>query len=256
MDIKRTKKDVYEFLDWLCAHYNFDIMLKHQSKDEWYNWVAEQYKGSAEERDDYCFDVRCGATKGVILVAGWDFVIKIPFTEYRHYDCNDDVYGNIYHYSPAGDYCKLEWRNYVCALNEGIADYFAETACVGKYHGLPIYVQELLDADEDKISREATEESFRQFCYDNDLDMNNPESLDIFYDESGYDGDVNDFLWNVWADAEKVFDFIDNNHINDLHSGNVCYRGDMVVCCDFSGYGWLPRKEEEAEWYSMLPEVA
>ena len=48
-----------------------------------------------------------------------------------------------------------------------------------------------------------------------------------------------DELFGFYYDAEtleKVSTFIQDNNINDVHTGNVGYRGDQLVMVDYSGY--------------------
>ena len=187
----------------LCNFFTDDRRTKTH---DLYDWAAEH---NLAKRFNMC--VATGATKGVLVFDDRDWVIKFRLTDADR------------------DYCRKEYENYVRAEDAGLSYYFAETVYLCEYHGVEFYAQENVECDESVESQIV-------------------DSLQRSYDEDGTPYDVED-LWNEAEDMDAcarvhyLYDdddlvkFINDNHINDLHSGNFGTKGDHYVIIDFSGFG-------------------
>lgn len=160
------------------------------------------------------FDYADGATKAVIFHSDLDsWVIKMRLP--REVDTQD--------------YCAKEYENFVAAEEAGLDYYFAATEYLCERDGICFYLQESVICDEE-------------------VDGELHSKLQCQYEESGIPYDAEN-LWNEVDDMdaydrtmllygnEKLSNFIDEHHINDLHCGNFGVAGDHYVMIDFSGYG-------------------
>ena len=159
------------------------------------------------------FGASAGATKTCIWHRDLDnWVIKVGHTE--HVEKN---------------YAKVEYENYLAAVEAGLGYYFPETVFLGEFGGECYYVQQYAECSEDAVSSEWYERLRDQ------------------YDEDGEEYDC-DSLWNEIYDMEDdqramlmfgdmaLCEFLSDNRIGDLHEGNFGYIGGKCVIIDFSGY--------------------
>ena len=159
------------------------------------------------------FGASAGATKTCIWhrdLGNW--VIKVGHTE-----------------KVAKNYAKVEYENYLAAVEAGLGYYFPETVFLGEFGGECYYVQQYAECSEDAVSSEWYERLRDQ------------------YDEDGEEYDC-DSLWNEIYDMEDdqkamlmfgdmaLCEFLSDNRIGDLHEGNFGYIGGKCVIIDFSGY--------------------
>jgi hypothetical protein len=138
--------------------------------------------------------------------------------------------------------CEVEANIYKLAKESGLEKFFAEEEKLMTYHGVPVYIQEKVQAYCDTPD-----------CGD-DYDMNLSEQIDKllhknydFIDEDSSEI-IDQFTQNVFF-VERLyeevgeglfisfFDFLINNNINDLHSGNIGYgaKGELKLM-DYSGF--------------------
>jgi hypothetical protein len=178
--------------------------------------------------EDEIFDgYDCGSTKMVLPLATEDFVVKIPFETISFEDDYDDEDSEGYHLViMQHNYCQLEVEMYDLALEEGVADIFAQTSYLGENNvGTSIYIQPKCHSfystpleSRHKHSQEERD-SVNHFSYEMPSDW--------LCDVKNYYGET--FL-------QKLSEFIANNQINDLSGHNVGYCGDRPIIFDYSGY--------------------
>lgn len=188
----------------LFSHYNFTeaITLYHNG----YGYVAGLYKwrknfGQALLNEGFSF--HAGETKVCIIVPSFNWVIKVGIKP-CHFD-----------------YCAKEAKNFQNAKEWGLSDFFAATYNIGEVRGWSIYLQEYAAPDEDAVTS-----ALRTWTGDTHL-----------MSDDGFDDE--DRVRAVFgADyGSDIIDFICENRINDLHSGNFgVTRDGRIVIFDFSGY--------------------
>lgn len=170
------------------------------------------------------FEWKFGATKLVFLFK--DFVIKLPFNgtywytdeHYTQSEFNEFIVEN---------YCEIESTIYADAIVAGVDKFFASTRYAGRTKsGICFYKSERVNefrygptASPQAIQQADTVISNHNDC---DIDYN---WLSIAIDYYGID------------EVENLMNFIEEENINDLHSGNVGFRADgSPVILDYSGY--------------------
>lgn len=198
-----------ETLDILCSN-GFSQFLDNRTVEEfeiWFNGVGR------EVLDNITYG--WGASKVAIIDEDNDWVLKIPF-------CDKSC-----------DYCEIEAENYQKAVKEGVEEPFAECYFLMEYEGAPCYIMEKVDCDEevvesdfyeiglDKLSGQMSEDEISDYLGSMDTDEILDQLLEFYYGAG--------FL-------QKVSAFLSVNSINDLHTGNLGYRGDKLVFVDYSGY--------------------
>ena len=192
------------------------------------NWVSHIYD---EIKLDYpnsiCFS--SGATKGVLIPVEEDYVLKIPF--FCEYESYSEQYLEFYGADePEGkDYCMVEIIKYEQVKEAGLEDCFAKIEILGRVNDRPIYIQEkateiFSDDREAAFYSEAIKESTKAKCQELNVDCFNACWISDF---------LNYFSEEVFI---KLQDFLYNNRIWDLHSGNLGYIGDRPVIIDWGGY--------------------
>lgn len=192
----------------LCS-YGFSQFLNNRTESEFILWRDSSYENL--ENIFYSY----GASKLVIIDDDNDWVLKIPFCD------------------KACDYCALEAENYKKAVEVGVEEGFAACHFLMEYEGAPCYIMEKVSCDEqtvesdfyeigsNKLSGEMDEDEIYSYLGSMDGDEIVDQLLEFYYD----DGFLRD-----------VYDFLSQNEINDLHTGNVGYRNDQLVLVDYSGY--------------------
>lgn len=155
--------------------------------------------------------IRSGMTKIVLVYESCDFVCKIPLISFNK-----------------KDYCTIEYENYKKALNEDIGCFFARCEFMCEFKdpcgviNLPTYLMEYVEADEGETEEEMALTTGRNI---EDISGDEEETLDFL--EGFYD----------YKDFCKLIEFLDDNTINDVHSGNIGrnHAGNWVII-DYSGY--------------------
>lgn len=217
------KEKIFAFLDEMSKYSAFRHFIANPTEDVWLN----EMNGEMCDIYDCECTFYCGATKGVIINANFNFVIKIPFKTYHH-----------------TNYCAIEYRNYCVAEKEQLDKMFAWTDYVGRWNGLTIYAQEWVDCDEDEVSDEAYGSAYQNWKENSGEyeDCENEDEAqeyfsDMWYGTDGYDK-ISDKIWSDWKSLAHQFEqFIYSNNCNDLHTGNWGFRNDKIVCVDYSGFG-------------------
>ena len=197
-----------------------------------------------------------GISKVVILIAGENYVLKIPFVKMFDEDSyNSDVaywdsgewegeeeYSepNIENYfsnfewaesdkvstSNNWDYCALECAFYEIATERGLEQYFAKEELYAVVLDHPVYIQERvtpLEASEKSISYEQAETT-RKRCSDLSVRCFNPKWVTDFF--------------NCYGEQEfiKLSNFLEEMKIYDLHEGNLGYLYGAPVLLDYSDF--------------------
>lgn len=197
-----------ETIKALCS-YGFSQFLNNRTESEFILWE----NSSDENLENISYSH--GVTKLVIIDDDNDWVLKIPFCDKAH------------------DYCALEAENYKKAVEAGVEEGFAACYFLMEYEGAPCYIMEKVNCDEEvvesdfyeigsnRLSGEMSEEEIYNYLGSMDGDEIVDQLLEFYYDEG--------FL-------KDVYTFLSQNKINDLHTGNVGYRGANLVFVDYSGF--------------------
>lgn len=219
-----------------------------------YSWTSEEYEHTEEIENALVdsldtYGVCCGASKLVLKFKDCsDWVFKIPFQgdfdyldtywesdkrEYIHFkDIAKEIRLPGYSFSKEEwDYCHVE-AEITRAVEEThpyLQDMFAKTYYIGTY-GVPIYVSERCDGDwyeEFDAVRDSAEyaaEYRSYFSQSYRATMNRDQQIAFV------------LSWGL-AKANKLFYFIENIKINDLHEANLAYDSEgKVRLIDYSGY--------------------
>ena len=167
-----------------------------------------------------------GATRLVIWDAeNPDYVAKIALSE------EDEKY-NLH-----------EVELYQAAEREGLGEHFGWCAEIYDYGVRSVYAMEYLDCDYDQIYSESYQWGYENYCYEQDLDINTEDSREAYEDYFWKSGTCDNLVFDWFEDkllkpmVAKFDRFVYEHDINDIHSGNVGYRGNVLVLCDYAGYG-------------------
>lgn len=202
---------------------DYDLKSFGPRHKELYKWYEKE-----EPLLQRCgIEVANGETKLVIIDSHMpQWVVKISF--------KDSCFN--------GNYCEREADFYKKACECGLGEFFAGSYYVGEVCGFDLYAQEYAKPNEEVIS-----ESFYDYVRNNSGYCREDYEYDYEYDEDITDAvcDMNDedriyaIFESVvpWNTILSLVDFINENEINDLHSGNWGITIDnRVVIFDYSGY--------------------
>ena len=177
-----------------------------------------------------------GVSKCALVLKDEDEVIKVPFSgffteedeeEFYEFQFADDLDGQT---GSNWNYCENELQKYLNAVQSGFKEFFAATRRVTFIEGAPIYAQEKCVA----IAWGGTSKT--------DI---SEKSKNIYHSNDSYDYDRLDKYWVCaaidWYGAERVLEFIDylrENYITDLHSGNAGFStvDGRPVLIDWAGW--------------------
>lgn len=200
--------------------YNCDITGDDESIENYY----------AEQANDSFPWWAAGMTKFVFSIPCVDnYVFKIPFLT-RFWYKGTDKEKRI----PQRDYCKLEAENYRLAEQEGVSDFFAETAYLCTFNDVPIYISE--DASIKALNYDS------HFVWDKVSNKSKKWSCMHIRRQQSF-GFVDDELEPIAWLADKVdllkiinlLDFFREYKIEDIHSENFVYTKDGILIIDYSG---------------------
>lgn len=248
-----NKKAIYnQVLDFFS---NLELPWDHFANDvsESYNGIFEEFfNRELPENLSNGVQYHTGASKWVIDIKGFEFIIKIPYEgyyeeieDYDYDECKifdsyeeEEAYIAEHHHEEFcyfegadceshWDYCAAEMEIYDRALKEGIGNLFAKTLlfCHTK-DGHPVYIQK------------------RAISYwDCDDKTRRSRNYDKAYNMSYFSSVPAEFLALVLdLYGEKVANalllFCDDHCIGDLHLGNVGIRKNsrMPVLYDYSNF--------------------
>jgi hypothetical protein len=173
--------------------------------------------------DEYCdthnYSIRNGLTKFVFNLDNNDnFVVKIPFAgTYYWADKEYENYGT--------NHCEEELNVYEYLKDSEIGSLLVPTVFIGKVNGLELYAQPKVEV----------------FNYDkhspSDKSYNTAEDLGWHECTADDDDVVASFVEYFGVDeAERILDYLDEEGIRDIHSGNFGYLNGALVLFDYCGY--------------------
>ena len=202
-----------EVLDGLCEYGLFSNMKDGFTKEYLNKFLCDSFYYFNRFGLGLGVDIKYGSTKAVICLSNNDWVLKIPFTNFKI------------------DYCNLEETNYCAAKREGFEDFMAETHYLMDFKGIPCYIMRKAEVGlnflrEDMYSCLIKEGNSEEYAvYNSELNCSDEEYVEdllgFHYDHKRLD----DFL-----------DFCSENEINDIHTDNVGYIDGRLVVIDYSGY--------------------
>ena len=203
--------------------------LKHLSK---YNFMKK-----LQALDDN-FILASGVSKVAIIPKEKNYVIKIPYYGvYRKNNgikCFDPYFSSI---SKSSDYCKSEEIIYNKAKANGLDTFFAEIEQIGKIKSIPIYVQRKAVIFEDVYYPEDDEEENLNEHEISIFKTITTKYSDLVEDEYLPISWMKDFICSYGELAfDKLYNFLSDNNIQDLHSENIGYICERPVLVDFSGF--------------------
>ena len=203
--------------------------LKHLSK---YNFMKK-----LQALDDN-FILASGVSKVAIIPKEKNYVIKIPYYGvYRKSNgikCFDPYFSSI---SKSSDYCKSEEIIYNKAKANGLDTFFAEIEQIGKIKSTPIYVQRKAVIFEDVYYPEDDEEENLNEHEISIFKTITTKYSDLVEDEYLLLSWMKDFICSYGELAfDKLYNFLSDNNIQDLHSENIGYICEKPVLVDFSGF--------------------
>ena len=203
--------------------------LKHLSQ---YNFMKK-----LQALDDN-FILASGVSKVAIIPKEKNYVIKIPYYgKYRKSNgikCFDPYFSSI---SKSSDYCKSEEIIYNKAKANGLDTFFAEIEQIGKIKSTPIYVQRKAVIFEDVYYPEDDEEENLNEHEISIFKTITTKYSDLVEDEYLPLSWMKDFICSYGELAfDKLYNFLSDNNIQDLHSENIGYICERPVLVDFSGF--------------------
>ena len=203
--------------------------LKHLSQ---YNFMKK-----LQALDDN-FILASGVSKVAIIPKEKNYVIKIPYYGvYRKSNgikCFDPYFSSI---SKSGDYCKSEEIIYNKAKANGLDTFFAEIEQIGTIKSIPIYVQRKAVIFEDVYYPEDDEEENLNEREVSIFKTITTKYSDLVEDEYLPLSWMKDFICSYGELAfDKLYNFLSDNNIQDLHSENIGYICEKPVLVDFSGF--------------------
>ena len=203
--------------------------LKHLSQ---YNFMKK-----LQALDDN-FILASGVSKVAIIPKEKNYVIKIPYYgQYRKSNgikCFDTYFSSI---SKSGDYCKSEEIIYNKAKANGLDTFFAEIEQIGTIKSIPIYVQRKAVIFEDVYYPEDDEEENLNEREVSIFKTITAKYSDLVEDEYLPLSWMKDFICSYGELAfDKLYNFLSDNNIQDLHSENIGYICERPVLVDFSGF--------------------
>lgn len=192
-----------------------------------------EYTSAIEEMYDQLdgsVNTTYGATKFVIFLNDKE-VVKIPFNGCFWWDYKED--GLVFCNFQYSDYCAMEEEMYNKAEEAGVEQFFVSTKYYGNaVSGVPVYVSERVYTfyDNDKV-RERTN-SFTENS------MTKAKELkDRVYTRLHDEWIARAIEYYGYEAVEKLFDFIEEEDIRDLHTNNIGFREDGSPCIlDYSSY--------------------
>lgn len=173
-----------------------------------------------------------GATKLILMPRDVDFVIKIPFNGGQHWD------GTMIPFYHAGcsacedenwNYCETERIIAWVAKDYKISRCFVKNNYIGDVDHHPIYIQRRvctysLSSPPPYKKTKSYKEISQSFCDSHYFNCFNPIWLSDFMEYYGKQS------------FYSFMEFIEDECINDLHSGNIGYIGNKPVVFDYAGW--------------------
>ena len=194
--------------------------------------------------------VEAGCSKMVFIFKDEPSVIKVPLLQIEsddgiEYECDLDecdrgdcsnCCGCTHYVGDSGDsriadlscdYCALEEEVYLKSVEAGVDRFFCKTTFLGKANGeFPVYAQERCAAPGLYNTTRSPSKDSLNHLYQNSSNY-------IF--SLTYDAFIVDFYGEDFH--KKLAQFIEDNGIDDFHSGNMGFRANGEPCIyDYSGF--------------------
>lgn len=235
-------KEVQQFMNQFlqdAVNYGLGEWLVNPNRGIFFNKEQIEVFNSLEK--DYHFSVESGTYRYTFVFDDCDWVLKIP-RKIGNYNYND---------------CEIEVLVYKLAQKYGLHHFFAPAAQLVSFNcslgEIPIYVMKKVVVDEDRVSD--------HFYSLYDGESEDEDDVDEWYADNfdEIDATMQAFVdYYGGAEADNLQNFLNNIHINDIHSGNVGYdEDDNLIIIDYAGYSsedyW--DKEHEAKIQNILVEL-
>lgn len=187
-----------------------------------------------EEAGKSTIECDSGATKLVLWIPNFDeYVVKIPFTGVYEEDWIKEDEGYVWQEDyqeyfgayDGWDYCYVETSLYADAVKEGVEQFFLETSFLGHIKGHPIYIQPRAEEFYEishNISLEEKQES-NKICREYCVSLKPEWVLDAIK------------CYGL-SQVKKLFAFINEYQIEDLHGNNLGYYKNKPVIIDYAGF--------------------
>jgi len=141
-------------------------------------------------------------------------------------------------------YCVHEVELYNAAEKAGLAAHFGWCAEIYCYGTKSVYAMEFLDCSYDKFDSLTYEWGYENYCREEEIDSSLDSSKEK-YSNYYWGSELHCNIVLDWFEEQLsknivgLFDnFINSHNIDDIHPGNVSFRGTVPVLCDYAGYGW------------------
>lgn len=179
------------------------LQFVNDETDEWHDFVV------AMDGAEVTVSIMFGATKAVFAAEGMDTVAKIGFQNFKV------------------DHAAREAQIYQEARAMDLEQFFVPCKKIGEISSLEVFEMELVEVGEDLV----TSDMWRK-CSGS---MSSEEIVDVIDDDCGFIEALFPFYYSV-EEMTRLYDFISELEINDLHSGNIGYENGRIVIIDYSGY--------------------
>lgn len=209
-----------------------NCIFEELSEDNFYDQVIKLADKEVFDMEKWAF----GATKIVLFPHRKDFVVKIPLEgEFK----NGDFFLFEGAAEPEGwNYCEVEKILFAKAKKENFSQFFLQTEYIGGIHGYPIYIQEVvgntlaeIKLNDHNLSlieskkRQQRNYKIRKMCKKRMISCFNAtwiaDFIDYYTEETFF----------------KLGNFLEENWISDLHSGNIGYSvTGAPVIIDYASY--------------------
>ena len=225
-------KEVQQFMNQFlqdAVNYGLGEWLVNPNRNIYAN--AEHTEMICNLKKDYDFSIEFGTYRHTFIFDDCDWVLKIPRKIGEH-NYND---------------CEIEVMVYKLAEEYGLHHFFAPAAQLASFScslgEIPIYVMKKVVVDEDRVSD--------HFYSLYDEDSEDEEDVSEWYENNfdEIDATMQAFVdYYGGAEADILQNFLNNIHINDIHSGNVGYdEDDNLIIIDYAGYSGEDYWDEEHE---------
>ena len=217
--LQKSFEEIYSIL----KEYGFGgAELTKSSLIKWAMGVEEDY-GNVDFDSEYtesiylstatrCITISYGETKCVIMGDnGW--VYKIPFAR------------------RVTNYCAEEVEIYEKAVKEKLDQFFAPCYFLEKIDELEVYAMAAAEVD--------AEELYSDLYHRLSSEGRSNEEATCILEEVEDNSEYVEWLFPYYAgsvDFDRFLEFLSDEGINDLHSGNIGYIDGNVVLIDYSGY--------------------
>lgn len=216
VDIRKEFEEICETL----ASTDFVGFLNRVGEDytELYKW-KDRYWAKQHEDNVGGIDFSSGCTRLVIIPPASNYVFKIQ------YDESDFV-----------DYCRNERYVYSQAVERGCEEFFAWIDCIGRYGSVLVYAMEKVEVNEDRNSDDSYTYHVNRWHEEHGDDDKDEDDMCID-DYDDHDGMIEYAIAHNGDRMRIAEQLIYDLGVNDLHSANWGYRGEVLVAVDYGGYG-------------------